>query len=157
MADRLTQLQDAVNQQSENFCNSIGVLQQFSKPTFFPEFDKSSSKSPTAQTQSSEDFAQLFATLIARTAKDIDVLIDSLPNEESTPELQSAALRRLEQENSDSAQRLTETVKRGEELLEQIQNALQDIAQSQLKMQCLHSSTDDTNSASNSLNNNSNN
>ncbi|CAG2122022.1 unnamed protein product [Medioppia subpectinata] len=88
MADRLTQLQDAVNQQSENFCNSIGVLQQFSKPTFFPEFDKSSSKSPTAQTQSSEDFAQLFATLIARTAKDIDVLIDSLPNEESTPELQ---------------------------------------------------------------------
>ena len=34
------------------------------------------------------DFAHLFATLIARTAKDIDVLIDSLPSEESTPELQ---------------------------------------------------------------------
>jgi mediator of RNA polymerase II transcription subunit 21 len=46
-------------------------------------------------------------------------------------------LRRLEQENQESAQRLEETVKRGEVLLEQIQNALQDIAQSQLKMQCL--------------------
>jgi hypothetical protein len=34
------------------------------------------------------DFAHLFATLIARTAKDIDVLIDSLPSEESTAELQ---------------------------------------------------------------------
>ena len=30
----------------------------------------------------------LFAQLIARTAKDIDVLIDSLPSEEATPELQ---------------------------------------------------------------------
>ena len=34
------------------------------------------------------DHAQLFAQLIARTAKDIDVLIDSLPSEESSPELQ---------------------------------------------------------------------
>ncbi|XP_054167981.1 mediator of RNA polymerase II transcription subunit 21-like [Oppia nitens] len=153
MADRLTQLQDAVNQQSENFCNSIGVLQQFAKPTFFPEFDKSSSKSPTAQPQNTEDFAQLFATLIARTAKDIDVLIDSLPSEELTPELQAAALRRLEQENNDSAQRLTETVKRGEELLEQIQNALQDIAESQLKIECLHSTTDDNNIINGTANN----
>jgi len=30
----------------------------------------------------------LFAQLIARTAKDIDVLIDSLPSEDSSPELQ---------------------------------------------------------------------
>jgi len=138
MADRLTQLQDAVNMQAENFCNSIGTLQQFAKPSFFPEFEKSSSKSP-AQTQNTEEDAQLFATLIARTAKDIDVLIDSLPSEESTPELQAASLRRLEQENQETAQRLEETVKRGEALLEQIQTALQDIADSQLKMQSLPS------------------
>lgn len=34
------------------------------------------------------EYAQLFAALIARTAKDIDVLIDSLPSEESTATLQ---------------------------------------------------------------------
>lgn len=34
------------------------------------------------------DDAALFAQLIARTAKDIDVLIDSLPSEDSSPELQ---------------------------------------------------------------------
>ena len=34
------------------------------------------------------DHALLFAQLIARTAKDIDVLIDSLPSEESSAELQ---------------------------------------------------------------------
>jgi len=35
------------------------------------------------------DEAALFAQLIARTAKDIDVLIDSLPSEDSSPELQA--------------------------------------------------------------------
>lgn len=34
------------------------------------------------------DYAHLFATLIARCAKDIDVLIESLPNEDSSTELQ---------------------------------------------------------------------
>lgn len=34
------------------------------------------------------DYAQLFASLIGRTAKDIDTLIESLPNEESSTELQ---------------------------------------------------------------------
>ncbi|XP_013781319.1 mediator of RNA polymerase II transcription subunit 21-like [Limulus polyphemus] len=137
MADRLTQLQDAVNAQAENLCNSIGVLQQFAPPSSFPEFEKSASK-PTQS--SSEDYAQLFATLIARTAKDIDVLIDSLPSEESSPELQAASLRRLEQENQESAKRLEEVVRRGEALLEQIQQALHDIAQSQLDMQRLQDS-----------------
>ena len=76
----------AVEQQADNFCNSIGVLQQYAQPSFFPEFEKSKStpNPPTNQ----EDFAQLFATLIAKTAKEIDCLIESLPSEESTPELQ---------------------------------------------------------------------
>ena len=42
----------------------------------------------TSQCLISTEYAQLFAALIARTAKDIDVLIDSLPSEESTAALQ---------------------------------------------------------------------
>uniref|UniRef100_A0A3P8Q3E9 Mediator of RNA polymerase II transcription subunit 21 n=1 Tax=Astatotilapia calliptera TaxID=8154 RepID=A0A3P8Q3E9_ASTCA len=64
-----------------------------------------------------EEYAQLFAALIARTAKDVDVLIDSLPSEESTAALQAASLRQLEEENHEA----------------KIQSALADIAQSQLR------------------------
>ncbi|XP_034235823.1 mediator of RNA polymerase II transcription subunit 21 [Thrips palmi] len=131
MADRLTQLQDTINQQADNFCNSIGILQQFSTPS---KFDRSGSQTPQQQ-QEVTDYAHLFATLIARCAKDIDVLIESLPNEDSSTELQVASLRQLEQESQKAGERLEEVVARGEVLLSQIQSALADIAQSQLDMQ----------------------
>ena len=91
MADRLTQLQDAVNAQADNLCNSIGILQQTSQP------------SPLSGGKGGQpldtDHTQLFAQMIARTGKDIEVLIDSLPGEESTAELQAAGLTQLEQES----------------------------------------------------------
>jgi len=90
MADRLTQLQDSVNQQAEHFTNSLGILQQTAVPSQFPGFGNK-----TPQQQQNEDHTILFAQLIARTAKDIEVLIDSLPNEESSTELQSASLLNL--------------------------------------------------------------
>lgn len=81
------------------------------------------------------DYAALFANLIARCAKDIDTLIESLPSEESSQELQVASLSRLEQENQQAGEQLEEVVRQGEALLQRIQAALQDIAQSQLDMQ----------------------
>ncbi|XP_011504421.1 PREDICTED: mediator of RNA polymerase II transcription subunit 21 [Ceratosolen solmsi marchali] len=132
MADRLTQLQDTINQQAEYFCNSVGILQQYSTPSKFPGFDRINTPQLN---QPQEDYAALFATLIARCAKDIDTLIDSLPSEESSQELQVASLSRLEQENQEAAEQLEEVVRQGEALLQRIQAALQDIAQSQLDMQ----------------------
>ena len=41
------------------------------------------------------DYAATFSKLIARTAKDIDVLIDSLPSEESSLELQVIIVNQL--------------------------------------------------------------
>lgn len=59
------------------------------------------------------DNGVLFSTLIARTAKDIDILIESLPNQEYTQEKQDAALRKLEAENRLAAEKLTRAVEEG--------------------------------------------
>ncbi|XP_048884724.1 mediator of RNA polymerase II transcription subunit 21 [Brienomyrus brachyistius] len=131
MADRLTQLQDAVNSLADQFCNAIGVLQQCAPPASFNNIQTTINKDQPSNP--TEEYAQLFAALIARTAKDIDVLIDSLPSEESTAALQAASLRQLEEENHEAAARLEEVVNRGDMLLEKIQSALADIAQSQLR------------------------
>ncbi|XP_075066608.1 mediator of RNA polymerase II transcription subunit 21 isoform X2 [Mixophyes fleayi] len=135
MADRLTQLQDALNSLADQFCNAIGVLQQCAPPASFNTIQTTVNKDqPSNPTEGGlSEYAQLFAALIARTAKDIDVLIDSLPSEESTAALQAASLYQLEEENHAAAARLEETVYRGDMLLEKIQTALADIAQSQLK------------------------
>ncbi|XP_018329125.1 mediator of RNA polymerase II transcription subunit 21 [Agrilus planipennis] len=133
MADRLTQLQDCINQLAEHFCNSIGILQQFASPSKFPGFDRTGSQTPQQQTQ--DDYVQLFTTLIARCSKDIDTLIESLPSEESSTELQLQSLKVLEAENQETAERLEAIVHRGQELLDQIQIALSDISQAQLEMQ----------------------
>ncbi|KAK9751229.1 Subunit 21 of Mediator complex [Popillia japonica] len=133
MADRLTQLQECINQQADNFCNSIGILQQYAAPSKFSSFDRSGSQTPQQQPQ--EDYVQLFTTLIARCSKDIDTLIESLPSEENSTELQLQSLRILENDNQEAARKLEAIVCRGQELLEQIQGALSDIAQAQLEMQ----------------------
>ena len=150
-------------QQADNFCNAIGILQQSAPPATFPGFDRAGNRTPQQQQQqqqTQEDHAPLFATLIARCAKDIDVLIDSLPSEDSTSELQvhhlihladpsqnspafpfqMTSLRKLEKDNEEAALRLEEAVQEGELMLEKIQNALHDIAQSQLAMQSSTSS-----------------
>jgi len=130
MADRLTQLQDAVNSQADNFCNSIGILQQMSQPSPLSGYGSSTTKVTTPDT----DHTLLFAQMIARTAKDIEVLIESLPSEESTAELQAAGLQHLEQESDVAGEQLKDTVAAGEKLLASIQAALHDISTKQLEM-----------------------
>lgn len=133
MTDRLTQLQEAVNCQAENLCNAIGILQQYAPPSPFPEFERPPpAEGAEKPQQPAEDYPQLFAQSIVRTAKDIDVLIDSLPNEDSTPELQAACLRRLELDNQEAATKLEDAVKRCEKLLEKVQGILRTNARSQL-------------------------
>lgn len=130
MTDRLTQLQEAVNCQAEHLCNAIGVLQQSAPPSTFVEFERPQENQE--KQQPSEDYPKLFAQCIVRTAKDIDVLIDSLPSEDSTPELQAASLRRLEMDNQEAATKLEDAVKRCEELLERVRKILKEKAHSQL-------------------------
>ncbi|TRY70385.1 hypothetical protein TCAL_08909 [Tigriopus californicus] len=156
MADRLTQLQDAVNKQADNFTNSLGILQQCATPTPFNGLGahpsgKSQSATPQPQQQQQiqqqhEDHTSLFAQLIARTAKDIEILIDSLPAEESSSELQASSLQKLEKDNQEAAQKLEDVVQQGEAILQEIQSALHDIAQSQLEIQKLEVTAANSNS-----------
>ncbi|EDO47412.1 predicted protein [Nematostella vectensis] len=132
MADRITQLQDALNQLADQFCNSVGILQQTAEPGQFPGFDKGTNPKLSSNPSNFEGHGALFATLIARTAKDIDYLIDSLPSEECSPELQAASLQRLEAENQEAGRKLEEVVRKGEKLLALIQQALNEIAESTL-------------------------
>jgi mediator of RNA polymerase II transcription subunit 21 len=132
MTDRLTQLQEAVNCQAENLCNAIGILQQYAPPSPFPEFERPAPDNAEKQQQPTEDYPRMFAQCIVRTAKDIDVLIDSLPSEDSTPELQAACLRRLELDNQEAAAKLEDAVKRCEKLLEKVQGILRNVARAQL-------------------------
>lgn len=139
MTDRLTQLQEAVNCQAENLCNAIGVLQQSAPASPFLEFERAQEKEEqnfnnniNKQQPPTEDYPQLFAQYIVRTAKDIDVLIDSLPNEELTPEFQAASLRLLENNNVKAATDLEEAFHRCEELLDKVRKILKEKARSQL-------------------------
>lgn len=132
MTDRLTQLQEAVNCQAENLCNAIGILQQYAPPSPFSEFERPAPEGVEKPPLPTEDYPQMFAQCIVKTAKDIDVLIDSLPSEDSTPELQAACLRRLELDNQEAATKLEDAIKRCEKLLERVQAILRNNARAQL-------------------------
>lgn len=117
-------------QQAENLYNSIGCLFNSAPPC---SFDKSG-KTPS-QNENPDDMTEhkrVFATLIARNAKDIDVLIESLPSEDSSAELQTASMRVLEQEGEEAALKLQRGIDRGDKLLEEINRALSEIANTQL-------------------------
>jgi len=132
MSDRLTQLQEAVNQQADNMCNSVGILQQNAVAS---NLNGGMLKQEDQENKNKqEELTQLFATLIARTAKDIEILIDSLPSEESSLELQTEGLRRLEVENDESARDLQSAVAKGENILSKIHAALHDISTQQLEI-----------------------
>lgn len=70
MADRLTQLQDQLDHLAFLMYNAIGALQATAPPCGF-DGNKEELKA--------EQNCELFAELIAATAKDIDTLIDSIP------------------------------------------------------------------------------
>lgn len=108
-----------------------GVLQQCSVPSKFAGFDRSGSQTPLQNNipPPQEDYAQLFSTMITRCAKDIDHLIDSLPSDESSQDLQVQSLQMLEEDNRSESEKLEEVVKRGEDLLQKIQGVLSNIAQ----------------------------
>ncbi|KAK0390306.1 hypothetical protein QR680_019292 [Steinernema hermaphroditum] len=70
MSDSLTQIQDLINDLANFMCNSIGVLQSVAPPCPISEITEDLQK---------EEQSQIFASGIARIAKDIEILAESLP------------------------------------------------------------------------------
>lgn len=123
MSDRLTQLQDLINELASFMTNAIGVLQATAPPC---DFDRSS---PELEEETN---CQLFAAHIARTAKDVEVLIDSFPIEDAGNGDTVEQLLQVDAERAKVARELECIVTDGEDLVQRIQKRLADIARVQI-------------------------
>lgn len=115
MADRITQLQNYINLLAEHICNATGILQLQSPPIPFNE--KLAARTDTSDIDKQ---IELFSTLITRTAKDIDMIIASLPSRESTSNSQLDKLKSLNDSNKKQGDKLEELILEGEKLLSSI-------------------------------------
>ncbi|TNN16591.1 Mediator of RNA polymerase II transcription subunit 21 isoform 1 [Schistosoma japonicum] len=144
MADRLTELQDAINLQAENLCNAIGVIQQVAQPSFFSDFNWASrSVKPEyqafIQSQPTDDIARSFAVAISATAKQLDTLIGALPEEEASADIQRATVHKLLEGYRTEGAKLARITTKLESRLAEVRRCLTAIAQTQLTTQSLES------------------
>ncbi|KAF8363743.1 mdt-21 [Pristionchus pacificus] len=122
MSDRLTQLQECINEQAGHFCNSIGILQGSATPCGFD----------TNKELQADMHCDNYASFIARTAKDIELLIDSIPIEENMNDLNKEELTTANDKRKELSDQLVDAMDDGEELLSHLREKLDQIAQVQI-------------------------
>ncbi|OQV22163.1 putative Mediator of RNA polymerase II transcription subunit 21 [Hypsibius exemplaris] len=140
MCDRITQVQDQVNQLADHMCNAVGILQQQVHPSILPGHDQLFST--VVKNENSDfkpkDLPPLFATLITRAVKELDVMIDRLPNDDQTLEPDVAYIEKLNQVNREAARIFTSTTEASQHLLEKIQTSLKEISECEMDIDRRH-------------------
>ncbi|CAB3401301.1 unnamed protein product [Caenorhabditis bovis] len=124
MSDRLTQLQDLVNDLAACMTNAIGVLQGEAPPCEFNEISKELEEEPNCEN---------FASLIAKAAKDIELMVESFPMENMECTDIEEQIKKNEERKRKAVKELEEVNKQGVEIMKRLQEKLTEIATVQIK------------------------
>lgn len=138
-------MQDIINRQAQNLCDSVGVIQQYAQPSFFSEFDwkarSTRTDNPIIQSVLKDppppDYSKHFSKVIRETSSQINYLIDGLPDEDLSLEIHNSALSLLHNDYIESGKELLKTVDQLEKKLEFVRNKLVEISEVQLTTEAL--------------------
>ncbi|KAL1915825.1 uncharacterized protein VTP21DRAFT_6213 [Calcarisporiella thermophila] len=133
--DRLTQLQNSIDQLARQFIASISYLHDKSSlvqlnPSI--PVDSSAGTNPDPSEVFNQNTREL-ATDICKKAKEIDALIEALPGIDRTEADQIKMLEEVEAQNVEANREHRKAVERAESLLNQVTTALRAIADDQSK------------------------
>jgi len=126
--DRVTQLQDHIDLLAFQFYTYIGVLQRDAVYMGLEEGMQPRSKGREGATaEGVEAQARDMAHNLLHNLRTVDLLVDSLPGINATKSQQLDTLKQLDDQNQQYAAQLKATLRRAEESLAVVQQALQEI------------------------------
>uniref|UniRef100_A0A0N5CBT0 Mediator of RNA polymerase II transcription subunit 21 n=1 Tax=Strongyloides papillosus TaxID=174720 RepID=A0A0N5CBT0_STREA len=124
MTDRITSLQDSINNLADQMANGIGVLQLNAGPCPLGE---------VTDFIKEENLSEIYASDIAFTSKIIDNLIESLPSIENNEEKTANELAKINVQRQQETAKLKKEINEASKLLKILSEALDDISKTQIE------------------------
>uniref|UniRef100_A0A0N4ZVM3 Mediator of RNA polymerase II transcription subunit 21 n=1 Tax=Parastrongyloides trichosuri TaxID=131310 RepID=A0A0N4ZVM3_PARTI len=124
MTDRITSLQDSINNLADQMANGIGVLQMNAGPCPLGEITEFIKE---------ENLSEVYASDIAFTSKIIDNLIESLPSTENNDDRTVRELAKINVQREQATAKLKKEINEAGKLLKILNEALEDISRVQIE------------------------